>query len=82
MKRSVRFVSVAVLLGVVGLLLWPGQAQQATQQAGTVPPGIIVKPPGESDLQSEIGVGPGPYVAGEVKADFITLLKLTKNAFV
>jgi len=80
MKRSVRFV--AVLLGVVGLLLWPGQAQQATQQAGTVPPGIIVKPPGESDLKVEIRVGPGPYIAGrQVETDFITL-SLNKQAVV
>lgn len=83
MKRLVRFVLVAVLLGAVGLLLLPSQAQQQPTQAATVPPGIIVKPPGESELQVGIKVGQAVYGVGQkVEAGEYIRFALNKQAVV
>jgi hypothetical protein len=83
MKRSVKFVAVVALLAALGLGLWPSfSGAQQPSPTGTVPPGIIVKAPGESDLKVEIRVSPGPYIAGrQVEADFITF-NLNKQAVV
>jgi hypothetical protein len=65
MKRSVRFVSVAVLLGVVGLLLWPGQAQEQPPAGAPLPEFIIAKDPAESALQVEVWTDKSFYLIGE-----------------
>lgn len=76
MKRLGRFVAVTgLLMAALGLGLWPSfSGAQQPSPTGTVPPGIIVKSPAESDLQVGIHVGPGPFIAGRtVERDFITL---------
>jgi len=65
MKRSVRFVAVAVLLGVVGLLLWSGQAQEQPPVGAPLPEFIIAKDPGESALQVEVWTDKPFYMIGE-----------------
>jgi len=65
MKRSVRFVAVAVLLGMVGLLLWPGQAQEQPPVGAPLPEFIIAKDPGESALQVEVWTDKSFYMIGE-----------------
>ncbi len=80
--KLVRFVSVVVLLAAVGL--WPGfVGAQPPGQAGTVPPGIIVKPPGESELQVSINVGQAVYrEEKEVEAGGYIRFTLNKQAVV
>lgn len=82
--RSAKVVAVVgLLIAALGLRLWPSSSgAQQPSPTGTVPPGIIVKSPAESDLQVSVRVGPGPFVAGrQVEKDFITL-SLNKQAVV